>query len=318
MITFRYPLPKSEFTSRWGGLSDEARTALTHIAMGPSPANQLLTPDGGGDEGLSAEVKRWTVEELAQISDYLDTWQNYDGQLGLTQPISIDELAAGNPNLAGKLTRFHRAKQDLLKSGEITPAGTNVGETMGLILMPWQEMRNHLSDFDEWVNGLREAQGPVTEDNIRGDLLAAIKGKSAFYRDPENPAHLLTASQYLDKKIAEDGPVGVMLVQKSDIAGINRIKRQSPNEMTNDGSQHLELAGHNIDAMGVFEWLSLTLQTDPAQLSSEDYSWMLANRMNVAGIGFVPVCDWRDVRVDSDLRWVDRHDGRMRVRLGVM
>ncbi len=318
MATFRYPLPEAEPTSQWSGFSDEARTALTRIAMGPSPANQLLTPDGNGAEGLSTEVQSWASEELGNVSNYFDTWQNYDGQLGVTKPVSMGELAARNPNLAGKLTRLYEAKQALLASGETTPNGTNVGETMRLAVLPWQEMRNHLNDFDEWVDGLREAQGLDEEDYINEDLIAAIKGNTQFYRDPENPAQLLTASQYLDKKIAEDGPVGVMLVQTSDDAGIDRIKGQSPDQMTADGSQHLEIAGHNIDAMGVFEWISLTLHSDPAQLSSEDYSWMLANRLDVGGAPRVPDGFWRGGQVGSSLYWADSQYDGVRVRLAVM
>ncbi len=318
MTTFRYPLPEAEPTSPWGGFSDEARTALTRIAMGPSPANQLLTPDGNGAEGLSGEVQSWANNELADVGNYFDTWQNYDGQLGVAKSISVGELTASNPNLAGKLTRLYEAKQALLASSETTPNGVNVGETMRLAIVPWQEMRNHLNDFDEWVDGLREAQGLDEEDYINEDLVAAIKGNTPFYRDPENPSQLLTAGQYLDKKIADDGPVGIMLVQTSDDAGIDRIKGQSPDQMTGDGSEHLELSGSNIDAMGIFEWISLTLQTDPTQLSTEDYSWMLANRLDVGGGPHVPFGDRDDDQVKSNLGWAGNQDDSMRVRLAVM
>lgn len=318
MTTFRYPLLEAEPTSPWGGFSDEARTALTRIAMGPSPANQLLTPDGNGAEGLSAEVQSWVNTELANVANYFGTWQNYDGQLGVDKSVSLGELSAGNPNLASKLTHLYEAKEALLSSGETTPEGTNVGETMRLAVVPWQEMRNHLNDFDEWVDKLREAQGLDEEDYINEDLIAAIKGNTPFYRDPEDPSQLLTASQYLDKKIAEDGPVGVMLVQTSDDAGIDRIKGQSPDQMTGDGSEHLELSGSNVDSMGIFEWISLTLQTDPTQLSTEDYSCMLANRLDVGGGPHVPGGYWYGDQFRSFLYWADSRGGAVRVRLAVM
>jgi hypothetical protein len=318
MTSFRYPLPEAEPTSPWGGFSDEARTALTRLAMGPSPANQLLTPDGNGAEGLSSEVQVWASEALNNLSNYFDTWQNYDGQLGVAKSVSVGELAANNPNLVSKLTHLYETKQALLASGESTPEGTNIGETMRLALVPWQEMRNHLSDFDEWVDGLRNAQGLDSEDYINEDLLAAIKGNSPFYRDSVTPSQLLTASQYLDKKIAEDGPVGVMLVQTSDAAGIERLVGQSPDQMTSDGSQHLEVAGSNVDSMGVFEWIALTLQSDPAQLSSDDYSWMLANRLDVSGDPHVPFGGWDGGRVRSLLNWAGSQVGDVRVRLAVM
>jgi hypothetical protein len=189
---------------------------------------------------------------------------------------------------------------------------------MRLALVPWQEMRNHLNDFGEWVDGLREAQGLDSEDYINEDLLAAITGNKPFYRDTDNPSQLLTATQYLDKKIAEDGPVGVMLVQTSDDAGIERLADQSPDQMTGDGSQHLELSGSNVDAMGVFEWISLTLQTDPAQLSSGDYSWMLANRLDVGGGPRVPRGGWGGDQVGLYLYWARDQGDDVRVRLAVM
>lgn len=318
MTTFRYPLPEAEPPSPWGGLSDEARTALTRLAMGPSLANQLLTPEGKVLEGLSAEVQGWAGAELNNVSSYFDTWQNYDGQLGVSKSISVGELAANNPNLASKLTRLYKAKQSLLASGENTPEGTNVGETMHLALIPWHEMRNHLADFDQWVKQLRDSQGIARGNHIDEHLLAAIKGSTPFYRDSDTPSQLLTASQYLDKKIAEDGPVGVMLVQTSSAAGIERLVGQTPNQMTSDGSQHLEVAGSNVDSMGVFEWIALTMQKDPRELSRQDYSWLLANRMTIQGVTRVLYVGWHDGRVMSNWGYGFRTDPQMRVCLAVM
>jgi hypothetical protein len=45
-MSFHYPLPESEPQSPLRGLSDETRTALTHVAMGPSAANLLLNSEG--------------------------------------------------------------------------------------------------------------------------------------------------------------------------------------------------------------------------------------------------------------------------------
>ena len=46
MTSFHYPLPEQEPQSPWTDLSDEARSALTKVAIGSSVANQLLQPDG--------------------------------------------------------------------------------------------------------------------------------------------------------------------------------------------------------------------------------------------------------------------------------
>lgn len=129
---------------------------------------------------------------------------------------------------------------------------------------------------------------------------------------------LLTASQYLDKKIAEDGPVGVMLMQTSKEAGIDRLKGQSPDQMTDNGTKHLEMDGNNIDAMGVFEWLALTFQKDPKELSPQDVSWLLASRMMIDGDPLVPYGYWRVIQVGSSLDWANIQRGYMHVRLAVM
>ncbi len=314
MTTFRYPLPEAEPPSPWGGLSDEARTSLTRIAMGPSAANQLLTPNGNGAEGLAADVQAWAATDFEATN-----WYQYPDQYGLDAPTSLQELAAVSPNLAPTLSRLYEAKQSLVLSNEATPEGQNVGETMHLAFIPWQAMRDHLTDFDQWVKTLRDSQNIATSDDyINDSLLAAIKSNQPLYRDSDRPTQLLTPTEYLDKKIAEDGPWGVMLVQTSQEAGIERIKGQSPDEMTGSGSQHLELADQPIDAMGVFEWIALTMQKDPKELSPQDVSWLLANRMTVDGAPRVPDGYWDGGQVRSYLYWADYQDGLVRVRLAVM
>ncbi len=317
MTTFRYPLPEAEPTSPWGGFSDEARTALTRIAMGPSPANQLLTPDGNGAEGLSGEVQSWASAEL---EDSLSAWGEYIGTLEIyNMPHTYTDVARDNPNFAQTVSRLYEAKQALVSINEVTPENLNLGETMHLALVPWQLMRDHLGDFDQWVKTLRTAQGVAQNDDYINDaLLRAIKSDQPLYRDAGQPTQMLTPSQYLDKKIAEDGPWGVMLMQTSKEAGIDRIKGQSPDQMTDNGTKHLELAGSNIDVMGVFEWLALTFQKDPKELSPTDAGWLLANRMTVDGDPRVPDGYWGVDQVRSGLNWADYQNDDMRVRLAVM
>jgi hypothetical protein len=327
MTTFRYPLPgESDPNSPWSGFSDEARTALTRLAMGPSPANQLLTPDGSGAEGLSPEVQSWANVELNNnfADGVLGSWKRYEVQLGVAVPRSTEELMQTNPNLAATLTRLYEAKQALIASGETTPEGLNVGETMRLAVVPWQAIRNNLENFGSWVEQMRNVQNVAqSDDYINDDLLSAITQNQPLYRDEANPQLLLRPSQYLDRKITRDGPLGVILVQNSNQAGLQRIvegteENRSPDAMTDNGTSHFELAGHPVDSMGVFEWVSLTFQEDPAQLSSQDYSWMLANRLEVGGVPRVPNGYWYGVRVRSGLDWAGDQGDDVRVRLAVM
>jgi hypothetical protein len=327
MTTFRYPLPESEPISRWGGFSDEARTALTRIAMGPGPANQLLTPDGNGAEGLTADAHSWANVELNNnfADGALGSWQRYETALGVTVPHTVDELLQTNPNLAPTLTRLHEAKQALTASGEVTPEGFNLGETMHLVVMPWQVLRDNVgSNFDTWVNQMRGIQNTAqSDDYINDSLLSAIAENQPLYRAQDVPERLITPTEYLDRKIAQDGAWGVMLLQTSDQAGLKRIVEgpedmRSPDAMTNNGVGHFEVAGIKVDNLGIFEWLATSFQEDPSKLSSQDYSWMLANRMTVDGGPHVPSGRWDDGQVKSGLGWADRQNDFVRVRPAVM
>ena len=280
--------------------------------MGPSAANQLLTPNCNGAEGLSPEVQSWASAELNNnfADGALGAWQRYEGVLGSTVPTNVDELLQTNPNLAPTLTRLHEAKQALAAIGETTPEGLNVGETMRLLVMPWQAISDNRANLGDWVNRMRAIQGIQNGDYINDDLLAIITGDQPLYRDAGNPSQLRTSSDYLARKIEQDGPWGVILTQTSDQAGLKRIvegsdENRSPDAMTNTGAGHFEVAGRAVDDMGIFEWLGLTLQEDPTKLSSQDYSWMLANRVEVSGDPRVPRGDWDGGQVESHLDWAD-------------
>lgn len=323
MGTFEYQRPEQQQTSSWvSGLSKDARMAMVAVAAGPSAAKQLLSgpngdPVSGSLDGLAGE---WAANSLNNIGTGFHTWYTkYNDRMGVSAPSSLDELAPLHPNLSTTVTRLHEAQQQLSACAEVTPEGDNIGEAMKLVLIPWQEMRDNLSDFDGWLKKLRDAQGVGRSDDFfNSDLLAAIKGDKPLYRDPDNPSSLLRPSEYLDRKISENGPWGLMLAQASNEAGIESKRGKSPDDMTDEGTSRFAVQGCYVDNMGVFEWIALTLQEKPDQLSNRDYSWLLANRITSGGDSFVPDGDWLDGRVRSDLRWADNQFGDVRVRLAVM
>ena len=95
-------------------------------------------------------VRDWANPELVAA---LQSWDKYKTILGMeSTPTSVEELSADNPNFAETLTRLHGAKEALTRSGEQTPEGLNVGETMHLVLVPWEGIRGHL---DSTGNGLK-------------------------------------------------------------------------------------------------------------------------------------------------------------------
>lgn len=193
---------------------------------------------------------------------------------------------------------------------------------MRLLVMPWQAISDHRANLDNWIRRMRLIQD-VRLNSYNIDLLAAITNDLPLYRDAGHPSQLITSSDYLARKIEQDGPWGVILTQTSNQAGLKRIVesstgQRSPDAMTNHGASHFEIAGRAVDNMGIYEWLAVTLQEDPTKLSCHDYSWMLANRVDGGdGGAHVPRGDWNN-RVRSLLDLARNQDSDMRVRLTVM
>jgi hypothetical protein len=330
MTTFHYSVPESAPSSPWEGLSDQARTSLASLAVGPSPANQLLggPATGNGMEVLSQEVRGWAEQEFNTLGwtpniGKLKHWQRFDNELGQAVPNNLESLSQVSPNLGPTLVRLYEAKKDLLASGETTPTGENIGDTMHLLVVPWEAFYNHMTDIKEWVKQMRAIQGITKDDFFNDDLVKAITQNQALYRDLSAQGKAVQVGQYLQNKIDTDGPFGVILAQTSDQAGLKSIvegpeAKRSPDAMTQRGETHFEIAGQAVDGMGVYEWLALTFQEDPTKLSSTDVSWLLANRISINNTPYVPYGLWIDSQVRSNLSKCDVQDGHVRARLAVM
>ncbi len=177
---------------------------------------------------------------------------------------------------------------------------------------------NNQHKFGDWLKTMRDRQG-ITKNNdvVIEQLITAIGSNQPLYRAVSQSSQLLTVEEYLESKIAEDGPWGVMLAQTSNLAGFRSIVGQSPDEMTVGGTRHLQLVGQHVDAMGIFEWLALTLQEDPRTLSSGDHSWLLANRLSLLSGLYVPDGCWTGGVVSSGLSQPRYIGADTRVRLAV-
>ena len=286
----------------------------------------------GPEVDLSPDAAIWVRTELN--NRVLGSWSRYEKQLGLTVPKSAVELLQAKPEYAGTLERLYRAKQELIASNETTPEGLNVGETMRLVLIPWRGLKDNLTRLPEWVKEMRGIQGTATNDDyLNENLLRALQDDTELYHNPiaghffstngTTAPEWISASDYLKQRIAMEGDWGIMLVQTSDDAGLKRLvegpsEQRSPDALTNKGAERFKVAGHNVDGLGVLEWLSLTFQEGPSKLSSQDASWLLANRLDVNGVPCVPNGDWYDARVKSRLRRADDRSGAIRPRLAVM
>ncbi len=283
--------------------------AAVESALGSQVSqNQLL--------GLPENIRSWFEDDT---SPALERWKNYAGLLiGDAIPKSLDELIESNPNGGETLEHLYRARASFNEDPSVTPEHNFFSSTMHTVLLPWKVMRANLDNFGSLVNLLRSQQGLATQDFINQNLLNAIHNDDPIYRDPENPTNMLRSSEYLDRKIAADGPWGIMLIQTSNEAGLDQLKGQSPDQMTNNGQDHLKFNGFGVDSLGIFEWFALTLQEDPTKLSSFGYSWMLANRLVVDNKPQVPGGDFNGDQVRSDLGNSGNSYDNARVRLAVM
>lgn len=263
---------------------------------------------------MAAEVQAWAKPELEAASD---KWRAYSGVLaGNFDKNYIEGLA--NPNFGATINRLYEAQRALNSSAETTSSGERVGETMRLVAVPWKAFKEALDDLPGCVNQMRRAQGINEDDYINDNLLAAINSDEPMYKSWDNPGVMYTAREYLDYKISQDGSWGIVLMQTSNEAGVDGWRGQSPDELTGNGTRTPMLEGQPVGSAGIFEWLAVTLQEDPRQLSRQDYSWLLANRLTGDGGSQVPCGVWDVGRVGSILRWADRQGGATRPRLAVM
>jgi hypothetical protein len=211
--------------------------------------------------------------------------------------------------LTTKLKDFPKKIDDLYKIYESMKDRDNdpisaffeVAENMRLVVIPWAEFKDHLPTINSWLSKLRVLHNGRTSSNeIPPTLQEAIKSAVPFYTHPDNPDMLLTAEQYLELRIEQDGMYGIMLVQ-TDRVGDRTEPLKTPDYYTSKGSSNFtaDVDGEKISLsdMGLFEWLALTLQNEDqetpnraAYIPEGENTFLLANRLkDSAGRDLVPV-----------------------------
>lgn len=242
-------------------------------------------------ERLTPEAASWARVELNNnfADGVLGSWKKYEDVIKLTVPDRASEFL--NAELAKKVEFFYQIKQGLIQSDETTPDGQNIGQTLKLVAIPWHSFKYHLEDFDHFMWQLRQKQAlpGLGEDLISDTILNSIKGGGASdvcYVNPERPSERITAADYLQKKTEEDGIWGLMLMQTSGQPGSSSLSGKSIQDLiypdhvslVNGRAKEIRLAGVNVGAMGIFEWLSLTLQENPGEPLRSHSSLLPANR----------------------------------------
>jgi hypothetical protein len=299
------------------GLDDELQAALErNIANGTAEHAEIATSGLAAAVAetdkwpelaagwRSSEVRNWAQKEI--FIEAVQAWEPYDLLAG-TQKEIYENLIDRHIE---KLNRLYNARNTLIATAGETFQGNNVGESMHLTLMPWQHFKENLQRLPEWIKEMRTLQGIATnDDDYDLDLINRLQDGTKLYRNPKVlsnhkyplSAQWMSGDDYLDQKIAEDGPWGLALTQTTDEAGTKELPEMSPDELTNEGRQHLEIGGERVDGLGIFEWLAMTLQHNPAKLSRLNKSWLLANRLEVDGMAQVPCGDWSGTRVRLDM-----------------
>lgn len=314
------------------GHANPAEIAPAGLAAVVQETLQQNAPESLPD-ALSPQTAHWI--ETMDFASMSESWTQYEALTSkYPVPKIVVELMDQTPWGPETIERLYHAHDALSTSGETTAAGVNISETMQLALIPWAAIRDNLDDFPGWVKKMRDAQGIATSDDfINPDIVSAIQSNAKFYRNTlagqnfqsqplEHP--WFSAREYVNQRITHDGNWGVMLVQTSKDAGIQRLNEgastdRTPNALTAGGQSPFRIAGEDVGAMGIFEWVALSLQEDPQGISAADYSWLLANCIEDAnGVARVPCGYWNDGQVESDLDSADFGDGVVRPRLAVM
>ncbi len=280
--------------------------------------NNTLNPPADPNTAY-AHAENIPVWAESSIERAHDKWDPYKNVLS-TPPPNIYELLEGDSRLDLRIRSFDRFREEVNNTSEVTP--NDEALHMRIVLIPWKDMRDNLSTFDQFVKQLSQAQGKATSDDyINENLLAAIKNDHPLYFQDIQAGnrHTVSATEYLDDRIKRDGPWGVMYAQINDQAGLKSLVGKSPDDLTNRGRENLRVLGAPAGRLGIFEWIALSLQEDPSTMSaSVDYSWLLANRLEVNGEAYVPCGRWSDGPVRSYLDGAGVRRDNTRPRLAVM
>lgn len=280
MSAFEYSRPESLSSQSLEGLSEAARNSLTQNVPGNNLVEQLVPPKPNRMEVTASHIQNWALAEL-HAEETVRQWQKYDPFIP-NAPNGLYDLIDKSRNTVESLEYLYEVREALKASGEVTPDGINLGDSMHLVLIPWWDIGKNLDNFRGWAQSLRGAQtNNKIEDYFDAAILRGIEDDNLYYRGANHPDIIVSPRDYINAKISAYGNWGLMLAQTTPIGGTNKLLEKSPDELTKEGISHLEIAGYPLDAMGVFEWLSLTWQINPLHLSSDHRSLLLANRFTV-------------------------------------
>lgn len=295
MNNFEYPHPEASNAEKLSGLSNSARATLSNMVLNQSETDELLKPGNlkpGNEYDFNPEAEEWALPRLTQA---IEKWEKFNSSKIIESiPTSTYDFILKSKNLSEAIDELYLANLMLYGSGEETPEGINIADSMELVLIPWDFYQKSLEKnlFINSLDRLRSVQG-IEKDLIDPQIIRVIHEDMPIYLHPASGGFLST-KQYVDFMVETHGPWGLMLAQANNQAGTKTSIGESANNLNKNGFSHMEIGGgplvngQDVDFMGILEWIALTLQEDPKQISRNGFSVLLANRLELQNDDYVP------------------------------
>lgn len=253
------------------------------VFTAPTRALLDLTLSEGDEEIKDPETEAVRESIIEEINTAIESWRKYGGVDGLRLPRDIEQLSRFNRDFDGLIEKLTAVKLEMIKFGRtqegMMPDGTNIGETLHPVLIPWEFFAHHAGSgtLPKALKLLREKQSieehvldypfMIGRENLAGD-------KDVTYF----PQSSLT---YLRKKIGDDGWWGIFLIQSQEPykpladglmpeTKIKKIKNYRGDWERNEPDvKFRRMNGYDIDMLGLYEWLALTLQEEPESFKGD-------------------------------------------------
>lgn len=278
-------------------LDDGAKRALAGTALAHNTADDIDAATLYEEVVLRDEVRDWAEAQFNMETGIgtLDSWSKYQSHLSAKVPETLDELMEVHYDLPATLHRLYDAKGAIAKTKLRGAEGFPLHRDMILVMIPWLDFYDKfthmtsaqagLSRVDEWFNGMTQGHLP---DGWTGFMNLFSTDSLPWqnvpvYRDDSRGNKVVTPLAYLEGKLRQDGPWGIMLMHDTSEPGIldkNRKKTFdcAPDKLPLDANGHFSINGVAVDKLGFFEWYALVLQTFAEGFREfHGDTWLLAN-----------------------------------------
>lgn len=226
-----------------------------------------------------------------QIVKIHEQWWNMYGKLITLQGLdlrltgSYQDFRRYHADIDGRIDSLAQAKYDLLQFGKTpegkTPKGTNIGETFQPILIPWEFFAKHCDEPGKIASAIRsmqQHQGIKEHFLDKPELEKFSKVNGSYPYIEGGYEHGSTINRRAKELLVKEGWWGIRLMQTSDDYGSAQLSPDGSNNVNYQdivqmgvieglGNQSINLY---TQGMGIYEWLALTLQVKPVNISGKN------------------------------------------------